>query len=327
MMKTAHIPHYFSLFPTGNIPVPVCIGDLLMAEYHISLDVTTEQVTAYLDANPSVPGAIVLEGKRVRSVIPRAKMFERLGRRYGVELFMRKPILDMEKEIGAQAFILKSHLPVNTAVKMALSRAEDHIYDPVIVEFEDGSTRLLDMYVLLLSQSQLSINLSGIVTSLNTIEMMLTNENQSPASTFDLVMESLNKVVPTHHLCIILRQVEVNTFVHNLVRYQNEPLESNSVYRSVLAMNQAVVLEDVRIVPAWANWDTPQNTRSWLGAPVTHRGGTMGLISLARTSFSPFTNHEKEIVLVFARYIGKLFENITFQLERRLQLENKYRSL
>jgi hypothetical protein len=326
-MKPANIPHYLNIFPTGSIPVPVCIGDLPMSEYVISQNVLTEEVASYLDSNPVVSGAIVMEGNRAKSVIPRNKMFERLGRRYGVELFLRKPILEMEHEIGAEAFLLKSHLSINMAVKLSLSRAQNHIYDPIIVEFEDGSTRLLDMYVLLLSQSQLSNNLSGIVSSLNNIELMLANDHINPNSALELIMESMGKVVPSHHACIILQPgVDPAAIIQNFVIRQYEPMEINSVYRSVLAMNQPIVLEDVNMVPAWSNRETPQNTRSWLGVPIVDPHRAIGLISLARTSYSPFTNHEKEISLVFARYLGKLFENISLQFEKRQLLEKKYQA-
>lgn len=324
-MKPSQIPHYFNIFPTGNIPVPVCIGDLPVSDYVISHHIITEEVANYLDANPLIPGAVVVENKKAVSVIPRAKMFERLGRRYGVELFLRKPITEMEHEIAAEAFLLKSHLSINLAVKLALSRTQSRIYDPIVVEFEDSSLRLLDMYVLLLSQSQLSNNLSGIVSSLNNIELMLANNYVNPGSTLELIIENLNKVVPSHHACIILQPGINSTVLDNqFIIHQNDPLELNSVYRSVLSMNQPIVLEDVNMVPAWVNRETPKNTRSWLGAPIVDPRGAVGLISLTRTTFSPFTNHEKEIALVFARYLGKLFEMMAKQLEKRQLFEKKY---
>lgn len=305
--------------------MPVCIGDLPMSDYVISQNTLTEEAASYLDANPLVPGAVIMEGNRAKSVIPRNKMFERLGRRYGVELFLQKPILEMAHEVGAEAFLLKSHLSINMAVKLALSRVQSRIYDPIIVEFEDGSKLLLDMYVLLLSQSQLSNNLSSIVSSLNNIELMLSNNHVNPVSALELIMESLGRVVPSHHACIILQpSVNPASVIHSSIIHQSEPMELNSVYRSVLTMNQPIVLEDVNIVPAWSNHDTPRNTRSWLGTPISDPRDTIGLISLARTTFSPFTNHEKEISLVFARYLGKLFETIVHQLEKNQLFEKKY---
>lgn len=327
-MNVAPVPHYFNIFPTGNIPVPVCIGDLPMSEYNIPQYTLTEEVANYLEANPLVPGVIVTRNGKISSMISRHKMFERLGHRFGVELFLRKQIAEMERELKAEAFLLKSHITINMAVKIALSRTQGRIYDPIIVEFEDGTFFLLDMYVLLLSQSQLSQNLSGIVSSLNTIEMTIANEQANIASTLELVLESMEKVLPTHHLRIILKtEFDSVMLPHPAILYQNESLLGNSVYRSVLVMNQPVVLEDVYAVPAWSNWDTPKNTRCWLGAPITNQFGSIGLISLARKTFSPFSNHEKEMSLVFSRYLGKLFENAISHADKRRLLERKYSAL
>lgn len=325
-MRNAGIPHYFNIFPTGDIPVPVCIGDLPLSDYIVSGGVMTEDVARYLDDNSNVPGAILMDDGYLSGVIPRHKMFERLGRRYGVELFLRKPVSEMRREIGAETFTLKSHLSINMAVRMALSRTQTHIYDPVIVEFEDHSLRLLDMYILLLSQSQLSNNLSGIVSSLNSIEMILGSESADPKSTLDLILESMRGVVPAHHVRIIVKnplEAEILN-MHEVIQQNPTALERNSIYRSVLQMSQPVVLEDTRIVPAWEQTDSPRNTRSWMGLPVSNQNGTLGLLSLARTTFSPFTNNEKEIAQVFARYIGNLFFSLRNRMERIRSMERKY---
>ena len=311
-MRATQTPHYLSIFPTGKIPVPVCIGDLPLTDYKIPQETPTEVVANYLEDDPQAPGVILTKNDKLTGIIPRYKMFERLGHRYGVELFLRKPISDMDRELRADVFILKSHLPINTAVKLALSRSQNSIYDPVIVEFEDKSVQLLDMYVLLLTQFQLSNNLSGIVSSLNNIEMILSSDRADPTTTLNLIIESMNLVVPSHHIRIILQnQAEYELLSsHEMVLYHQNPSEGNRIYRSVLQMNQPIVVEDVQHVPSWVNSDSPENTRSWMGIPLTNQNVTIGLLSLSRHTFSPFTNNEKELAQVFARYITSLFINL-----------------
>ncbi len=324
-MSPSEIPHYFSIFPTGKIIVPVCIGDLPMSDYIISEETLTEEVSSYLDSNPLVPGAIILQDGRAKSVVPRNKMFERLGRRYGVELFLRRPIVKLEQDLGSEAFILKSHLSINMAVRLSLSRIQPHIYDPIVVEFENGEFRLLDMYVLLLSQSQLSQNLSGIVSSLNTIEMMIGSEQGKFSSTLEMIMENMERVVPAHHMDIIMRPADNEELLsHPFIRYRQTPLENVNVYNTVISMNQPIVLEDVNLVPGWSNGDFPAKTRCWLGAPIASRKGVVGILSLSRATYSPFTNHEKEIALVFARYFGKLFETALEKIEKKRAFDKKY---
>lgn len=318
MRDLSSIPHYFSVYPTGQIPVPVCISDLPMSDYTVSQNVFAETVASHMQNNILIPGAIILDHGKISGVIPRHKMFERLGKRYGVELFLRKPIHDLQKEIGIEIFKLKSHLSINIAVKLALSRSESSIYDPIVVEHENGDLTLLDMYVLLLTQSQLSTNLSGIVSSLNNIETILANETAG-ASTLSLIFESMNLVVPFHHICVILQdQGELAAILdtYETVKIANEPLESNDIYRSILSINQPLSLEDVRIVPSWKGVASPSITRSWMGLPLTYQYRPIGLVMLSRFAFSPFTNNEKELAQVFARYINTLLINLTNRIKR-----------
>lgn len=297
-----------------------------MSDYAVSWHTLAETAASHMQNNVLIPGVIILDGEKLIGVIPRHKMFERLGKRYGVELFLRKPIGELEKEVGVETFALKSHLSINTAVKLALSRSESSIYDPIIIEHENGNISLLDMYILLLTQAQLSTNLSGIISSLNNIETILANETAG-ASTLNLILESMNLVVPFHHVRIILQgQDEIFTLLgaDQTVKFIHEPLERNDIYRSILNINQPLSLEDVRIVPSWKSVDSPSITRSWMGIPLSHQHGTVGLLMLSRFAHSPFTVNEKELAMVFARYINTLLANLTNRMKRTHTYKSLY---
>ncbi|MBC7876120.1 MAG: GAF domain-containing protein [Anaerolineales bacterium] len=316
-MRENLVPHYFSVYPTGHIPVPVCIGDLPLSDYSVSQSTLAEEVTSHLQNHISIPGVIIINDDRLIGVIPRHKMFERLGQRYGIELFLRKPIGELERELGAGVFILKSQLSINAAVRLALGRPGNSIYDPIIVEHEDGSLYLLDMYVLLLTQSQLSANLSGIISSLNNIETILASETAG-ASTLNLILESMNLVVPFHHARIVLeKQEDLGTLLitNEMVHLMEEPLKTNDIYRSILGMNQPLSLEDIRSVPIWKDTASPVNTRSWMGIPLSDQFGAIGLLVLSRVTLSPFTMNEKELAQVFARYINTLLINLSMRIK------------
>lgn len=326
MREIQNVPHYFNVFPTGHIPVPVCIGDMPMSTYAVPQHVFAETVSTYMQRNSLIPGVIILKGSQSIGVIPRHKMFERLGKRYGVELFLRKPIGELELELGVTPFILKHHLPINVAVKLALSRSESNIYDPIVVEFEDGSRSLLDMYVLLLTQSQLSTNLSGIISSLNNIETILAN-GMAGASTLNLILESMGLVVPYHHARVLLQYQQGISELAGLkdtVQTAHEPLEKNDIYRSILAIKQPLSLEDVRVVPTWKGTDTPSITRSWMGIPLSNQNGTVGLVALSRFTYSPFTSNEKELGLVFTRYISTLLSDMSGRAKRMRSFEKPF---
>src|SRR5690242_948686 len=102
MRELPPVPHHFNIYPTGHIPVPVCIGDLPMSSYSVSARTLTEAVTARMQDDNMIPGVLIMENQKLSGVIPRHKMFERLGKRYGIELFLRKPIGELEKELGVE---------------------------------------------------------------------------------------------------------------------------------------------------------------------------------------------------------------------------------
>jgi len=204
-MNANLIPHYFNIFPTGQIPAPVCIGDLPLSDYIVSYDTPVEQAVKHLQANTLLPGVIVMQGKRLLGAAPRHKIFERLGRRYGIELFLGKPISDLLLELRVDAFTLKSQVNINTAAKLALSRPQGSVYDPIIVEYDNGDYALLDMYVLLLSQSQLLSNMNSVVSSMNNIDMILASGSQE-RNVIELILESLRLVAPYHEAEVLIQR-------------------------------------------------------------------------------------------------------------------------
>jgi transcriptional regulator with GAF, ATPase, and Fis domain len=232
-------------------------------------------------------------------------------------LFLSKPVGDLLLELRCDVFSLKSQLHINAAAKLALSRSQDGAYDPIVVEYEDNNYALLDMYVLLLSQSQLLSNLNGVISSLNHIETILSNDSPG-RNVLELILESLRLVVPYHEAEIIIQHhpnyESMNSNEH--VTLLDDPLRANEIYRSVFSMNQPFSIEDVRMAPSWRGVHASSNTRSWMGIPITDQSGIVGLLALSRFSVSPFNNHEKELAQVYARYINTFLINLTRQVER-----------
>ena len=128
------------LFPIETL-IPVCAGDLPSHSFTISPDEMLAVVVKKMEQRPELPGMIIA-GKQI-SVISRAKMFERLGHQYGVELFLRQPILKLEKALKAGALLVPAQARIEEAVRMALARPQGEIYDPVVITDKDqGGLRL-----------------------------------------------------------------------------------------------------------------------------------------------------------------------------------------
>ncbi len=286
--------------------MPVCIGDLPSSNYQVSYDVPAEEVAAYLHRHENIPGVMIFDRERLLGIIPRMKMFERLGQRYGIELFLQKPILKLQQEIGAQMFSLYSHLRVDDAVKRGLNRDLHTIYDPIIVSFEDNRYRLLDMYTLLLSQSQTLENINGLMSSITHIEKSMAR-NVEHSDMLELIMDTLKRIVPFHKSSILLkRPLDGPTKFGEMIVHPSadHALEQNNTYKMILEMRQSLCVDDVSTMPLWIGHNGDSNARAWMGIPLSDRTGTLGLLSLSRLSPSPYTSNEKEIATTFARYLG-----------------------
>lgn len=296
--------------PTGDITSPVCVGDLPSFNYKVSLPTPTEAVTRHLEANPDLPGVILLDNGRLAGIIPRIRIFERLGHRFGLELFLRKPIIELHKNLAPETYVISDHTNIKDAVHFALSRPTHAIYEPVVVAYDDHETRLLDVYTLLVAQSVTLDNLNNLMGSINHIKLVL-SINPGLEKTLDAIMGTLKKVVPYHQAAILLKEPSGLHLSarHVSVYTPSQPILQNDIYRSILDTRRPIYLEDVKMVPAWSNLSAIGDLRTWMGLPVLHKHVPLGVLSLARRSLSPFNKDEMDMAQAFTEHIGAALSN------------------
>ncbi len=296
--------------PTGDVTSPVCVGDLPTFDYKVAVSTPTETVTRQLEANPDLPGVILLDNEQLAGVIPRIRMFERLGHRFGLELFLRKPIIELRKNLATETYVISDHTSIKDAVHFALSRPSHSIYEPLIIAFDDHELRLLDVYTLLVAQSQNLDNLNNLMGSMNHIKLALSS-GLGLEKTLDAIMGTLKKVVPYHHAAILLKEPNG---LHLSARYvtvytPSQPIIQNAIYQSILDTSKPVYLEDVKMVPAWSNLSSIGDLRTWMGLPVQHNHRPLGVLSIARRSLSPFNKNEMDTAQAFTEHIGAALNN------------------
>lgn len=292
--------------PTGYVTVPVSVSDLPMHDYSVSPDTLTEEITSHLDAHPELPGVILLRGNEIRGMLPRKRMFERLGHRYGVELFLRKPIGELCDSLQPKIFTVHPHARVDDAVYLALDRPASVLYEPLVVISETGGARLLDFHTLLLAQSQLLNNMNNLFSALNRIEAAIRQKGdlQERLAT---ILEGLRQVVPYHHAAVLPRDAHgIHLSDREIVTYTpTTPVVQNAIYQAVLQHNQPIYLENVDHVPGWngLGLGTQADMRTWVGIPLRGDGPALGILSLGRRTLSPFRRDEMSIAETFGGYI------------------------
>ena len=131
------------------------LADLPVAEFRTRPDDLGQVVAAVFEEQPSLPGVLIFDGEVLCGMISRERFLEHLGRPYGVELYMRRPVRALLDAVGIAPLVLPHTCGIPEAARIALARPEGLAFEPIAIEFGPGDIRLLRIHELLLAQSQL----------------------------------------------------------------------------------------------------------------------------------------------------------------------------
>ena len=110
--------------------------------------------------DPRLPGVVVTDGGAVRGAISRGQYLRTVSRYLGHEIYFPRPISLMFEAVESmeQPLILPRETAVQEAVRRALDRPRDLVYEPVIVGGGGGpaALRLIDFQDLLMADSRIS---------------------------------------------------------------------------------------------------------------------------------------------------------------------------
>jgi signal transduction histidine kinase/DNA-binding response OmpR family regulator/HPt (histidine-containing phosphotransfer) domain-containing protein len=112
-------------------------------------------VAAAFDQHPDLPGVIVGEHEGELSFISRAAFFRQMSRLFSLEIYYKRPIHVLLKALESPPLRLPASTPIPEAARDALGRPPEFAYEPVLVEYADGSACVLDTHVLLMAQARL----------------------------------------------------------------------------------------------------------------------------------------------------------------------------
>ncbi|MDX2215212.1 MAG: ATP-binding protein, partial [Oculatellaceae cyanobacterium bins.114] len=123
--------------------------------YQVEADQPGQQATDIFDANPLLPGIILVEQGNLVGMISRRRFLEQMSRPYGLCLFLNRPLTVLYSFISSEVSVFPGKTLIVTATRQALKRPPEQLYEPVVVQIEPQVYRLLDVYQLLVAQSQI----------------------------------------------------------------------------------------------------------------------------------------------------------------------------
>jgi len=314
MIEPTSLPLQDSVLPTGRIRIPVCVGDLPGSDYRVDAGTTTYEVVKYLRDHEELPGVMVYTGDQLANVLPRLRMFERLGQMYGTDLFIRKPIEALCQNLHTEACSLPADLRVNEAVQTALLRPLHNVYDPLVCVAEDQSTRLVDMHTLLVVQSQILSNLHDGISNLERVKRALARRISLTEAAY-LIIDAVNEVVAFHQAAVSLhRQGALHLIagrgfpLNPVMQAPDTEFIETSLFQTMARIRQSITVEDVDKIFGWTGFKGMEAMICWVGVPLFAGQKVFGLINFARTTRTPFRKDEKDTLDAYARLFSEFLE-------------------
>jgi signal transduction histidine kinase len=297
-----------SQMPKKNqtISVAKTIGHLPSYQCDVSAAATVESVIERLKKQPELPGVLLRRGGEFLGAFSRLKIFEWLGRPYGVELFFKKPIIDLYASFNVSSEIYPGNMSINEAVQKSLLRSPEVRYEPVIVSFGEEGLRLLDINVLLLAQSDQLANANHIIEKQLEIGKVLSSSLELP-KVLALILEQMDLIIPYSRAAILLYRNNEMEFATSQGYPEDVSMEearimvnNNKIFTNIIHSRKPTRVKDASMNNDWQHIPGTPQTRSWLGVPLVQNEDVLGMLSVSRLDVDPFTRDEVEISSIFA---------------------------
>lgn len=150
-LSVLHIPEICS----WNISLESTLLDLPLYNCQIELTQQAKEVAQAFEGNSMLPGVILTDRGNFVGLISRRVFFERVNRRYGLEMFFKRPIEVLYRFSKQELLLLPGSKLIVEAAEESLYRSAELVYEPVVVEISPQTYRLLDVHQLMVAQSRI----------------------------------------------------------------------------------------------------------------------------------------------------------------------------
>jgi GAF domain-containing protein len=283
------------------------IGDLPCHRYDIDISTSVQEIVENLKEQPELPGVLLRKDGAFLGAMSRLKIFEWLGRPYGVELFYKRSIKKLFTSLNVSSVIYPSDTQIGEAVRKSLGRPAEIRYEPLVVSFGDNDLRLLDIHMLLLAQSEQLANANRVIEKQIEIGKTLSSTLELPR-VLVLILEQMESIIPYSRAAILLRQD--NNHMDFAASHGYPPdvnmdearrmINHNPIFSNIIETLHPNTVEDAALRLDWRHIPGTPPTRSWLGVPLVQNENVLGMLSVSRLMVAPFMPDEVETSSIFA---------------------------
>ncbi len=131
------------------------LADLSLHEFQVETHYTGMEVAQLLEQHPFLPGVVLIDQGQFVGLIARQRLLELLIRPQGLTLFLPSPLSVLYSYLRSNHLVLPASTPILVAAQMALRRSFDQQAEPIVVQMEENTYRLLDIHELNIAYWQL----------------------------------------------------------------------------------------------------------------------------------------------------------------------------
>lgn len=150
-LSVLHIPEIC----TWNISLESTLLDLPLYTCQIELTQQAKEVAQAFEGNSMLPGVILTDRGNFVGIISRRQFFEKINRRYGLEMFFKRPIEVLYRFSKQDLLVVPGSKLIVEAAQESLYRSAELVYEPVVVEIAPQIYKLLDVHQLMVAQSRI----------------------------------------------------------------------------------------------------------------------------------------------------------------------------
>ncbi|MBE9187022.1 ATP-binding protein [Microcoleus sp. LEGE 07076] len=150
-LSVLHIPEIC----TWNISLESTLLDLPLYNCQVELTQQAKEVAQAFEGNSMLPGVILTDRGNFVGIISRRHFFEKVNRRYGLEMFFKRPIEVLYRFSKQELLVIPGSKLIVEAAQESLYRSAELVHEPVVVEVAPQTYKLLDVHQLMVAQSRI----------------------------------------------------------------------------------------------------------------------------------------------------------------------------
>lgn len=139
----------------NHLTLTSTLADLPNFTYHIEEHINASVLLEVLEKNPEIPGGIITHNSQVVGMFSRQKIERAKVLPSWRQYYKDYPIKKLLQTVQNPPLILADNFLINSAIKIALDRYPDEIFEPIVVLFSTGNSGLIKMTDLFLAQTYL----------------------------------------------------------------------------------------------------------------------------------------------------------------------------